>query len=119
MPFPQLPADLSVLRQYWQPAGDAAAVNDRDVRIQKCCVRIVPRILTTDPRTGGIRNWGRNRAVKTHRLVTSAFSSAAQLLISLPTTLMVQIQHSGACLVSKQLIKNDVCLDHTLAEKQA
>jgi len=30
-----------------------------DVRIQKCCVRIIPRF-----RTGGIRNWGRNRAVK-------------------------------------------------------
>jgi len=63
MPFRQPPADRSVLRQYWQRAGAAAAVNDRDVRIQKCCVRIVPRILTTDPRTGGIRNWGRNRAV--------------------------------------------------------
>jgi len=47
----------------------AAAVDDRDVRIQKCCVRIIPRILTTDPRIGGIRNWGRNRAVKTNRLV--------------------------------------------------
>ena len=50
-------------------AGAAAAVDDRDVRIQKCCVRIVPRIQTTDPRTGGIRNWGHNPAVKTHRLL--------------------------------------------------
>jgi len=43
-------------------------------RRQRCadpenCVRIIPRILTTDPRTGGIRNCGRNRAVKTNRLV--------------------------------------------------
>ena len=45
----------------------AAAVDD--VRIQKCCVRIIPRILTTYPRTGGVWNWGRNRAIKTHRLV--------------------------------------------------
>jgi len=30
-------------------ACSAAAVDDRDVRIQKCCVRIIPRILTTDP----------------------------------------------------------------------
>jgi len=50
-------------------AGAAAAVDDRDVRIHKYCVLIVPRILTTDPRTGGIGNWGRNWAVKTHRLV--------------------------------------------------
>jgi len=31
-------------------ACSAAAVDDRDVRIQKCCVRIIPRILTTDLR---------------------------------------------------------------------
>jgi len=45
-------------------AGAAATVTVHDVRIQKCCVRIIPRILTRDPRTGGIQNWGRNRAVK-------------------------------------------------------
>jgi len=51
-------------------AGAAAAVAVDDVRIQKCCVRIIPRILTRDTRTGGVRNCGRNRAVKSHRLVT-------------------------------------------------
>jgi len=50
-------------------ACSAAAVDDRDVRIQKCRFRIIPRILTTDPRTGGIRTYMRNRAVKTNRLV--------------------------------------------------
>jgi len=52
-----VPADRSVQPQTdnigSMPAGTAAAVDDRDVRIQQCCVRIVPQILTTDPRTGG------------------------------------------------------------------
>ena len=56
----------------------AAAAYDRDVRIQKRCVRIIPRILTTDPRTGGIRTWGRNRAVKTNRLVMAHSISGRQ-----------------------------------------
>jgi len=56
-------------------ACSAAAVDDRDVWIQKCCVRIIPRSLTTDPQTGGIWTWGRNRAVKTNWLVSSFLTS--------------------------------------------
>jgi len=69
--LPSIVADRSVLRAAAVLAAcrRAAALDDRELRIQKCCVRIVPRILTTDPRTGGIQNWGRNRAVKTHRFV--------------------------------------------------
>ena len=50
-------------------ACSAVAVDHRDVRFQKCCARIIPRILTTDPQTRGIQTWGRNAAVKTNRLV--------------------------------------------------
>jgi len=52
-------------------ACSAAAADDRDMRIQKCCVCIIPRILTTYPGTGGIRTWGHNQAVKTNGLVTA------------------------------------------------
>jgi len=43
-----------------EPAARRGAAIDDDVRIQRCYVRIIPRILTTDPRTGAIRNWGRS-----------------------------------------------------------
>jgi len=66
LPFRQPSTDRSVQRQYW---WRAAAVDDGDVQIQKCCIHIIPQILTTDPLTGCIRNWGRNRAVKTNQLV--------------------------------------------------
>jgi len=48
-------------------AGGVQRQSTTDVRIQKCCVRIIPRF-----RTGGVRNWGHNRAVKTNRLVACA-----------------------------------------------
>ena len=48
-----------------------------DVRIHKCCVRIIPRFRTGAFGTGGVRNWGRNRAVKTNRLVMVALCNRA------------------------------------------
>jgi len=60
-------------------AGAAAAVAVNDVRIQKCCVCIIPWILTRDPRTGGIRNWGHSQAVKTHRPVCVSVCLSARI----------------------------------------
>jgi len=84
--LPPIVADRSVQPQTDNigsvPAGAAAAVDAKDVRIQKCCVRIVPRILTIDPRTGGIRNWRRNRAVKTHRLIFQLVSWSLTSLLA-------------------------------------
>ena len=69
LPFRQPPADGSMQQQYWRRGGVMQRQSTTDVRIHKCCVRIFPRI-----RTGGIRNWGRNRAVKTNRLVLTECS---------------------------------------------
>jgi len=59
-----------VQQQYWRRGGVVQRQSTTDVRIHKCCVRIIPRI-----RTGGIRNWGHNRAVKTNRLVSVSYGS--------------------------------------------
>jgi len=71
LPFRQPPADRSVQRHYWRRGGVQlqSTYRERDVRIHKCCVSIIPRILTTDPRTGAFGTGGRNRAVQTNRLV--------------------------------------------------
>jgi len=75
LPFRQPPAGCSVQRQY---TGGVQRQSTTDVRIQKCCVHIIPHILTTDRWTGGIQNWGHYRAVKTNRLV---FFSVSELML--------------------------------------